>query len=140
MIFELITSLNWWAVLVATIAYFLLGSLWYGVLFAKEWMELREITEEQIKEQGGESNSALFLWSFLLEGVAVISLALFIHAIGVAGLIQGSVIGFGAGAGFVFTLTGNTGLFADTKLALHFIDNGYHVIGLTIAGAILGAW
>jgi len=137
---ELISSLNWWAVLVASICYFILGAIWYSVLFGKKWMELRGITEEQIKEHGGGSNSSLYLWSFLLEFIAVLSLALFIQAVGATGLAQGAGIGFAVGAGFVFTLTGNTGLFTDTKLPLHFIDNGYHVAALTLAGAVIGVW
>ncbi len=133
---ELLQSLNLWAVLTGTVAYFLLGALWYSLLFSKIWMKLRGIAEEDI----GEPNPVIFLWTFLLQLIAVISLALFLSAIPAETLIQGAVAGFGAGAGLVFTLSGTTGLFSNTSLGLHLVDNGYHVLGLTIAGMILGAW
>lgn len=133
---DLFIALNWWAVIVAAVVYFLLGAVWYSVLFAKKWMELRELKEEDISEP----NPIIFLWSFVLQFVATLSLALFIVAMGVYTGVEGALVGFGAGAGIVFTLAGTTGLFSDTKLGLHFIDNGYHVAGLTIAGAILGWW
>ncbi len=133
---DLLIAVNWWAVIVAAVVYFLLGAVWYSVLFAKKWMEQRELKEEDI----GDPNPIIFLWSFVLQFVATLSLALFILAMGVYTGIEGAIVGFGAGAGIVFTLAGTTGLFSDTKLGLHFIDNGYHVVGLTIAGAILGWW
>ncbi len=133
---DLLIAVNWWAVIVAAVVYFLLGAVWYSVLFAKKWMEQRELKEEDI----GDPNPIIFLWSFVLQFVATLSLALFILAMGVYTGIEGAIVGFGAGAGIVFTLAGTTGLFSDAKLGLHFIDNGYHVVGLTIAGAILGWW
>ena len=135
---ELTTSINWLAVLVATLTYFFLGAIWYSLLFTKKWMELRDITEDDIKED--QPNPLLFLWTFLFQLIAIATLALFIEAIGISGLWAGMVAGLGIGVGIVFTLTATTGLFSGTKLGLHFIDNGYHIIGLTIFGAIIGIW
>jgi len=40
---------NYPAVIVAAIAYWLLGALWYAVLFSKPWMAFEHMTEEQIQ-------------------------------------------------------------------------------------------
>ncbi len=133
---EVFNNFNWWAVLVSVIAYFMLGALWYSVLFSKQWMKLRGLTEEDI----GEPNPLIFVWTFLLQCVAVVTLAVFIAMMGIGTAAGGAFIGIAAGAGLIFTLTGNTALFADVPPGLHLIDNGYHVIALTIAGTILGAW
>lgn len=134
---ELLTSLNWFAVVTAALLYFFLGALWYSpALFADVWMKLRNLTEVDIDKP----NPIIFFYSFVLQFIAVISLALFITAMGITGATHGALIGFGAGAGIVFTLAGTTGLFSDTPQKLHFIDNGYHVMGLTLAGLILGWW
>ena len=134
---ELISSLNWLAVLTATVLYFVLGALWYSpVLFAKKWMELRNIKEEDIDGP----NPIIFLYSFILQLMGVISLALFIAAMGIDSAMNGAIIGFGAGAGILFTLAGTTGIFTELKMQLHFLDSGYHVVGLTLAGTILGFW
>ncbi|MEX1011412.1 MAG: DUF1761 domain-containing protein [Balneolaceae bacterium] len=133
---EIIISLNVWAVLVAAVTYFMLGWIWYGPLFSKKWMALRKLREQDIKDP----DPKIFMWSFLLQFTATVTLAVFLQALAIDTALHGSLIGFGAAAGFVFTLAGTTGLFSENKLGLHFIDNGYHVVGLAIAGAILGAW
>lgn len=44
------SSINIWAVLVATLSTFLVGWLWYGPLFGKAWMNTVGLTEEQIQQ------------------------------------------------------------------------------------------
>lgn len=134
---ELLSSLNWFAVLTSTVIYFALGALWYSpVLFAKTWMTLRDIKDEDI----GEPNPIIFLYSFVLQFIAVISLALFIVALGIDTPINGAIIGLGAAMGILYTLSGTTGIFSDVPLKLHLLDNGYHMVGLTLSGIILGWW
>ena len=41
-----LSGLNWLAILVATVAAFVLGGLWYGPLFGKAWMAALGKTEE----------------------------------------------------------------------------------------------
>jgi hypothetical protein len=134
---ELFSSLNWLSITGAALLYFFLGALWYSpLLFANTWMELRNLTEAEIDKP----NPVIFLYSFILQFIAVVSLALFIKAMNIEIGLHGLIVGFGAGAGLVFTLAGTTGIFSDVKMKLHFIDNGYHVAGLSISGMILGMW
>jgi hypothetical protein len=133
---DLLSSVSALPVLIATVIYFALGALWYSpVLFARPWMKIKNLPEDH---EGG--SPLLFALSFLLQFIGVISLALFIEALGVEGAVNGGMIGFFAGAGFVFSLSGATGLFSEVPLKLHLIDNGYHVAGLTLAGFIIGWW
>ena len=134
---DLLASLNWLSIIVATVVYFVLGALWYSpVLFGNIWMKLRNLDKDTMEQP----NPIIYLYSFILQFIGVISLALFISALGVSSAAHGTLIGFGAGAGFVFSLAGTTGIFTDIPMKLHFLDNGYHVAGLTIAGFILGVW
>jgi len=133
---DLLSSVSALPVLIATIIYFALGALWYSpVLFAKPWMKIKNIPEDH---EGG--SPLLFAFSFLLQFIGVFSLALFIEALGIGGAVNGGLIGFFSAAGFVFSLSGATGLFSEVPLKLHLIDNGYHVAGLTMAGLIIGLW
>jgi|AntRauTorcE11898_2_1112593.scaffolds.fasta_scaffold03781_3 hypothetical protein len=133
---NLLSSVSALPVLIATVIYFILGAIWYSpVLFAKPWMELRNIPEDH---EGG--SPLLFAISFILQFIGVFSLTLFIEALGIDSAQSGALIGFFAAAGFVFSLSGTTGLFSEVPLKLHLIDNGYHVAGLTIAGLIIGWW
>ena len=134
---ELLSSLNWLSIIIATLFYFVLGALWYSpVLFGNIWMKLRNLDPETMERP----NPIIYLYSFILQLIGVISLALFITALGVDGAGNGSLIGFGAGAGFVFSLAGATGIFTGVPVKLHFLDNGYHAVGLALAGLVLGWW
>ncbi len=42
-------SVNYWAVLVAGVAYMVIGALWYGPLFGKLWMRLAGVTPGNMK-------------------------------------------------------------------------------------------
>jgi hypothetical protein len=133
---NLLSSVSALPVLIGTLIYFILGALWYSpLMFAKPWMKIRNIPDDF---EGGPP--IIYLFSFILQFVGVFSLALFIEALGVTGAHSGALIGFFASTGFVFTLAGATGLFLDVPLKLHLIDNGYHVVGMTLAGLVIGWW
>ncbi len=46
MIFEIFKQINWIAVLVGTVGYFMLGAVWYSFLFQKQWIEYTGIKME----------------------------------------------------------------------------------------------
>jgi len=67
---------NYLAVVVAAIAYWVLGAVWYGALFAKQWMALEHMTEEQAKSM----NRVLpYIISFVLSILIAYVLAQIIH-------------------------------------------------------------
>lgn len=133
---SLLSSVSALPVLIGTVIYFVLGALWYSpLMFAKPWMKINNIPEDF---EGG--SPLLYAFSFILQFIGVFSLAIFIEALGTDGAMAGALIGFYAAAGFVFSLSGATGLFSETPLKLHLINNGYHVVGLTLAGLVIGWW
>lgn len=134
---SLISSLNWVSILGASIVYFILGALWYSpLMFANFWINLRGLNVDEMDSP----NPIIFLYSFLLQTITVISLAIFLNALDIVSASEGAFIGLVVGLGFVFTTAGSTGIFTKLSMPLHFIDNGYHVVGLTLSGFILGWW
>lgn len=128
-------SVNWLAVLVAAIAAFAIGGLWYGPLLGKAWMRASGITEEKARSA---NMPMIFGLAFVLELLAAIALAMFIGP--EADLRFGAFAGFMTGAFFVSTAFGVVYLFEQRPLALWAIDAGYQVVLFTVMGAILGAW
>jgi hypothetical protein len=126
-------NLNWLAILLASVSAFMLGFLWYSLLFAKRWAKENGITEDSNKEA---NMLKIFGLSFLLMVFAAFTLALFIGK--AAGLHHGIMIGFHAGLGFAFTFLGVTYLFERRSLALFLINGCYSVVSLTIMGLIIG--
>jgi hypothetical protein len=126
--------LNWLAIAVATLAGFMVGGLWYGPLFGKEWMALNNLTREDARKA---SRAKLYGTTILLNLIAATSLAMFI---GPAGWQDGLFYGFLTGLTFVATALGVIYVFESKPLKLWCINAGYQVVFFSVMGAILGAW
>ena len=129
-------TVNVWAVLVAAVVYFALGALWYMAL-SKPWMAAVGFTRADV-EKG--SNPAIFGVTFVLEAVAVFTLAVLLGNTGLSGIGGGASLGALVGIGIWFALMSVTFVYESRRPALFLIDGGYHLLALTAAGAILGAW
>lgn len=130
------SQLNYWAVLVAAVAGFFLGGLWYSpALFYKPWLRAAGLNEEQLRHG---NMAKIFGVSLLLQLVAAFVLALFIGA--EADIAFGATAGFMVGAAWVVTAFGVVYLFERRPLVLLLINGGYNVVVYSLMGAILGAW
>ena len=131
------STLNWPAIIVATLAGFLIGGLWYSpVLFAKAWMRESGVTDEKIKTG---SMAKIFGFAFLWTFVMAFNLAMYLNAPG-TNLAWGATADFLAGFGWVAMSIFITGLFERKSITYMLINAGYMVVALTAMGAIIGAW
>jgi hypothetical protein len=125
-------SFNWLAIALAAISSFVIGGLWYSLLFARPWQRSAGITDEQLKTGAAR----VFLGSLILAIVMAISLAAFI---GSNGLGFGVFAGFATGATFVAAAFGVNYLFERRSPVLFAINGCYNVLSFTVMGAIIGA-
>ena len=128
-------GLNWFAILAATAAGFMLGGIWYGPLFGKAWMNAIGKTEEDI-----QPTPTPFIISFLTALVTAIVLAALIHNLGFTSVIDGVILGLLVGVGFIATAMGSDSAFCGWGLPLFLIQSGYRVSYSVIMGVILTAW
>lgn len=119
------------AVVLAAFASFLVGGLWYSVLWAKPWQRAAGVTDEQLRSGAAR----VFIGSFLLALVMAAGLAAFI---GAEGLVFGTLAGLAAGLLWVAAAFGINYLFERRSIALWAINAGYNVITFTAMGAIIG--
>lgn len=131
-----IASLNYWAVLAAAAASFVLGGLWYSpVLFHRPWMQAAGVSEAQLQNA---NMGMVFGVSFVLQLIAAFVLAMFLGP--TADLAFGVTAGAMVGVAWVATAFGVVYLFERRPLTLFWINAGYQIIVYTVMGAILGAW
>lgn len=128
-------SVNYFAVLVAALSAFVIGGLWYSVLFAKPWMVENGFDEEKLKNS---NMGMIFGGSFIFSLIISFVLVLFLGPERDAAF--GATAGFMAGLFWVATAMGITYLFERKSIKLFLINAGYHVITFTIMGLILGMW
>lgn len=125
-------NINWLAVLLAALAGFIVGGLWYSVLFAKVWQREAGVTDEQLKH----GTVRVFAGSFLLAAVMAVVLAAFI---GDGGAGFGALAGLATGAAWVAAALGVNYLFERRSLTLFAINASYNIVTFTAMGAIIGA-
>jgi hypothetical protein len=128
---------NYLAVVVAAIAYFVLGGLWYGVLFNKPWMALEQMTVEKTQTM---SPVLPYIVSFVLELLIAYSLAQLCiwRSANTAG--RGASVGVLVWIGFIGPITFMTYMFEMRPRTLFAINEFYPLAGLVLMGAILGGW
>lgn len=136
---EILSHLNWLAILVAALAYFLLGALWYSkLLFVNSWIKMLKI---DVSDPHGKKGLAqIMLGSFLLMFIASIGLALIISRLGLVTIMSGLKVGLLTGICFSVTAISISYLYEKRPLGLHLINGGYNVAGSIIAGMIIAAW
>lgn len=125
---------------VAALAMFVLGSVWFGPLFSKPWTAAMGISPESMKDKPRPSMAPMLVGSFIGSLVMAFTMDCFIDRTMSRTLAGGACIGLLASIGFVATAYASTYLFGQKPFKLYVIDVGYQVVGLTLAGAILGAW
>lgn len=128
-------GLNWVAILVATIAGFVLGGLWYGPLFGKAWMNAIGKTPEEL-----QPSPTPFVISFFTALITAVVLSALISSLGITDWLNGAVLGLLTGVGFIATAMASDTAFCGWGSRLFLIQSGYRVSYSIVMGAILGAW
>jgi hypothetical protein len=133
-------GMNYLAIVVAAVAGWLTGAVWYGALFSKPWMAANNITSESMKARGV---SALpFIIAFAAQLVIAWMLAGVLGHLGPGqvtirnGVISAAFLWFG----FVLTTMVVNNTFAGRKPALLAIDGFHWLAVMVVMGAILGAF
>jgi len=132
--------INYAAVGVAAVAYWLLGAVWYGLLFARPFIALMGWTPEQLAAIQAKGETASLGVAFVTSFVLAYVLAHFVRFVGAETAATGAVTGFWLFVGFVATSNLETVLFESRPLGLYLINNSYHLVGMLGMGALLAAW
>jgi hypothetical protein len=136
---EFLSNLNWLHILVATVAYFMLGAIWYSFLFQKKWIEYQNIdmSNPDAKKGAGALMAMSFVGFFVIcTGLAILALKMDLTG----GAASGVKLGLTTGICFSAAAISITYLYVKKPVGLHFIDGLYHVVGQVIAAVILCAW
>jgi Protein of unknown function (DUF1761) len=128
---------NYAAVFVSGLAYWILGAVWFGVLFGKPWMAFEHITEAQARSM----NPVLpYIISFVLDLVIAFVLAQLCTWRNAGTAARGAALGVLLWIGFLGPVTYTTYMYEMRPKELFAINEFYPLVGLCLMGAILGAW
>ena len=136
-----VVPINYFAILAATLASMVIGFLWYGPLFGKQWMDLSGHKMNAAKKKNmGKLYALAFLGSLLMAFVLSHALVFASTYLQVTGVQAGLQAGFWNWLGFIAPVTLGSVLWEGKPWKLWFLNNGYQLISLLVMGSILSVW
>jgi Protein of unknown function (DUF1761) len=128
-------SLNYLAVLVSAVVLFVLGGLWFSLIFANPWRRMMGITGPQ-----ASPGAALFAQLFVCALVTSWGMAAVLSHVGTMDV--GRAIGFAilCWVGFAGATSYATAAAGGKQRAQWAIESGYNLVSFIVAAAILSAW
>lgn len=133
---SLLANLNWISVLLAFVAYFLLGALWFTLFFSKQY-----------KISLGRENETLPNKPIFIVGPAICSLvitiasAILIYALNIQSFGDAMEFALIVGVGYLVANTVNIAINPNIPRPILYgiISGSYHLVGILIVSAILVA-
>jgi len=122
-------SLNWLAIVVATVAFFAVGALWYGLLFRNAWAREVGVTEPP----QGPAVARIMGLTLLSEFVVVLMLGHLFARIQ-PGDHAKMMMATGFGLAIMTPAIGINYLHQRRSLKLFLIDAGHFVVGMAAVG------
>jgi hypothetical protein len=136
-------ELNWIAIAIAFVAFFVLGALWFGPkTFFPIWA--KALGKDPVDQTGGRSMALVFGLTALGALVQVVAVASVIHFVSLSsapvGPAGGALVGLLVGVGFAAASSLSHRLFSGQGLTAWLIEVGNDVVAMTLAGLIIGAF
>lgn len=131
-------GINYLSIVVAALAGFGVGAIWYMVL-GKAWLDALGKTEGDIKGSGA-AQAMPFIIALVADLVMAIMLAGLMGHLGDVSIRGGLISGFFVWVGFVITTMGVNHAFSGASPKLTAIDGGHWLAVLLVMGATIGAF
>jgi hypothetical protein len=129
--------INYLAVVVAALANYIIGAIWYGVIFSDAWKKMSGITDMKPTPQ----NIVLGMASALVMSYVLAHAIVFASAYMKASCVSvGLTGGFFNWLGFIATVTLGGVIYEKRPWKLWLLNNAYWLISLLVMGTILSVW
>jgi len=129
-------QVNHLALLVSALVQWILGAVWYGVIFKKRWSVLTGIT------MGGDAKGGIFAMVCSFVGSLILSFVL-VHIIlwaSRADFLSGASIGIVCWLGFMAPPLFTQHIYERRPANLFAINAAYWLLAMALSGGILAVW
>lgn len=130
-----------WPVIVASVAAFVIGAVWYSpLLFGKEWMALIGATEKDIAEAKAKGMTKSYVSQLVITVLTFIVMHFAISSIGAKGALDGAFIALIAWVGFAIPSAVGSMLWEKKSLKYALITSISTLLCWVVGGAIIAGW
>ena len=135
--FNVLTTINWLSVLAAFIAYFLLGALWYMLLFPRSYRA--SLGQEGAPDANQKQELLYVVGPAVCALIITITCAVLLYALRIN--TYGNALGFAllVGVGYLFSNTVNIAINPNMPRPFFYglITGSYHLLGMVLVNLIL---
>lgn len=139
-------AVNYWAVLLCGVAAMVVGTLWYGPLFGKQWMAMTGMTEAEVEAAKKDPSSMYRSYGVMFVGALVMAFVLsrgiaFGNAyLGSATTATALISAFWFWAGFVAPVMLSPVLWEKKPWTFWALTSGYYLVSMLVMAVILSIW
>lgn len=129
-------NVNWAAVVGAAVACFVLGALWFTLLFREAWLRSLGYDPQAMKKAPMTNMNRILSLTFIIEWMMAICLAFFLG--NKTDALHGAIYGFLTGLPWIAGVIAINSLNEKRSLNYVLITGGYWTAGFTVMGLIIG--
>lgn len=132
-----VSTLNWLAVIAATVAAMVIGSVWYTpAIFGRAWMKSMGVKEKGFMD--GKMQPIVF--AIVSSFITAVALGVLLQVLELTSVWQGASFGIMVAVAFLATNKIMQAQFEKRPLSYNVVTSGADVVTLAVMGAILAVW
>jgi len=130
-------AVNYLAVIVAAIAGFIVGWLWWGPLFGKTWVRLSGMSKNDIDKAKKKGMAGPMIIALIAQLIMAWVLAALIITLGEVGYVATSMLAFWLWLGFVATIGVGMVLWQGKPWGLFWVNNLGWLVSLLVMAIVI---
>jgi hypothetical protein len=137
------SGINFLAVLVAAIAAFIIGFLWHGPLFGRQWIKMMAIPQSEVdamKAKGMGPMVPRMIAALVQQLIIATVMSHLASALSVSGAMAAVLFAVLLWFGFIATVLLNSVLWENRKMDLYLFNVSYHLVSLVVISLIVVLW
>lgn len=135
-----IIMINITAILLASFAAFMIGFLWHGPVFGKQWLKMMGISEAEMKAAQAKGMGPMMpqmIAAFVQQIVVATVMSHLANALSVTGWAEAILFAVLVWFGFIVTSQLNTVLWEKRKMNLYLFTVSYHLVSMIAISLIV---